>query len=270
MIQQIILGLVLNIIVAIIAHSRKSLTLYGSLTAIIIGLIIFVGAGGFSWILLTVFFISSSIITHIKKSYKSKLSSEYKKSRRDYIQVIANGAVPAIFSIIYFYTNSQAALLTVIATIAANCSDTWASELGVLSKGKNISILTFKPIPRGESGGVSLWGTIAAAMGSTLIALLYSINLLINSKLAVQTIVIYFIAITIIGLIGSFIDSVLGLTLQARYRDNDNKMTEERKSKKGSNVRISGWQYMTNNMVNLTTSILTSLIAYGVFAAISQ
>ena len=55
--------------------------------------------------------------------------------------------------------------------MAAANSDTWASEIGSMSKGKPISVKTFKRAERGTSGAVSLLGTFAAVVGSFLIAL---------------------------------------------------------------------------------------------------
>ncbi len=59
-------------------------------------------------------------------------------------------------------------LMGFIVCIASANSDTWASEIGSLSKKNPIYIRTFKRIERGTSGAISLLGSIAALSGSLL------------------------------------------------------------------------------------------------------
>lgn len=56
-----------------------------------------------------------------------------------------------------------------VAFMAVNCGDTLASELGMLSPHPPVLITSGRPVAPGQDGGVSLWGTVAAALGGLLI-----------------------------------------------------------------------------------------------------
>jgi uncharacterized membrane protein len=54
----------------------------------------------------------------------------------------------------------------------ATCmGDTLASELGILSPGRPIHLLTLRPVPPGTNGAVSLLGLGASALGGALMGL---------------------------------------------------------------------------------------------------
>ena len=113
------------------------------------------------------FFCSSSLWSKMKSSNKRKAEELLVKgSQRDWQQVMANGGLAAMASALYYYTGAPIWLLGACICIAAANSDTWASEVGSMSKGKPISIKTFRRVDRGTSGAVSLLGTCAAVMGS--------------------------------------------------------------------------------------------------------
>ena len=115
---------------------------------------------------------SSSLWSKIKSSNKRKAEELLVKgSQRDWQQVMANGGLAAMASALYYFTEAPIWLLGFCICIAAANSDTWASEIGSMSKGKPISIKTFKRVDRGTSGAVSLLGTFAAVVGSFIIAL---------------------------------------------------------------------------------------------------
>ena len=92
--------------------------------------------------------------------------------------------------------------------MASANSDTWASEIGTLSKNKPIYIRTFKRIEKGTSGAVSLLGAIAALLGSLLISLL-AIGFFNWS--------FHFFIIFIFGFLGNVIDTIIGAFYQQVY-----------------------------------------------------
>ena len=89
---------------------------------------------------------------------------------RDLGQALANGGAAAVFAAAFGLAVTphirdlwQAAMLGALAAVTA---DTWATELGVLSRRPPVMITTGKPAVPGRSGAVSTGGTLAAAAGA--------------------------------------------------------------------------------------------------------
>jgi uncharacterized protein (TIGR00297 family) len=61
-------------------------------------------------------------------------------------------------------------LIGYVASLATKLSDTFASEIGKAYGKRTFLITTFKPVPPGTEGAVSLEGTLAGVVGSILIA----------------------------------------------------------------------------------------------------
>lgn len=151
-------------------------------------------------------------------------------------------------------------LIASIGLAAAN-SDTWASEIGSRTKGVTRSIITFKKIEQGESGGISLLGTFSALLGSVFIAVL-SYLLILSLVVPIYNWYYYLIIIRIAGFIGNLIDSILGILIQEKYLDsNTNKILEQTNNRK-EYQKMSGIQYINNSVVNLITTVSITVIFY--------
>ncbi|WP_413308775.1 DUF92 domain-containing protein [Bacillus sp. 1P10SD] len=132
-------------------YSLKSLTVSGALAAIITGLTVYVGFGINGLVLLGVFFASSSIWSKYKSSAKSSIEEKLAKgATRDWRQVFANGGAAGFFSIVHYYHPNQIWLIGFAVCLASANSDTWASEIGSLSRKNPIYIRTFKRIEKGD------------------------------------------------------------------------------------------------------------------------
>lgn len=261
----LLIGLILSAAVAFIAYQRNSLTRSGMMVATFNGALLFWWGGWLVWVCLILFFISSSILSKIKHRAKQSLEDvQVRGGRRDHVQVMANSLVPLIFSFIYFYFVANPFLLVASVTaIASSNSDTWASELGVLSKGKTISILSFKVIDKGLSGGISLFGTFIAFLGALFIGLSYgSLVYLIQQQ--TLTFALSSMAIIVLGgFAGCFVDSYLGAALQAKYKVmSTGKMTEKRIFNNEATVLIAGIRWITNDVVNFSSSLTAALLAF--------
>ena len=151
MFVDIIVGVSISLVIAGLAYLKKSLTVSGLIAAVIFGTILYVYGGIVVWISLIMFFISSSLLTKLHE--KREVDKEHKG--RNYIQVISNALPAAIFSVLYFYFDNLIFLIGAVVAIAASNSDTWASEIGILSKGKTRYIVNFKLAPIGISSGIT-------------------------------------------------------------------------------------------------------------------
>ena len=234
-------GILLNASLALGALYKKSVTPLASAAGFIVGMGLYQVGGVFLWVSLTFFFLSSTIIGRIKSASRKEIAKiQHKTGKRDWIQVLAN-TLPALFSAcFYFFTDETLWLTAAFAAFAAANADTWASEIGVLSSKKPVSILTGKPVPAGISGGITILGTISSAGGALMIA---AISMFAGSIYLAQAFIVL-----ICGFFGSVVDSVLGAALQAKYKDSEYGFLTERPE---GNTIVAGLAWMNNDMVNL-------------------
>jgi uncharacterized protein (TIGR00297 family) len=254
---QLTLGIVLSLGTALISFRIKLLSLNGAVLTFILGSIIF-GLGGLTYTIpILVFFLSSSFISFFGKKRKKEYESYYEKgSVRDFYQVFANGGIAGMLVICDYLFNWQYFYPLYLSSIAAACADTWATEIGVFSKHEPRLITTFKAAERGTSGAVSLLGSAAATVGSTVIALTGAIFF---SDYAYNSTWILIVLVTLSGLLGSFFDSFLGSTLQAQYECRIcSKITEKKIHCQQKSLLVKGKKWLNNDIVNIF-SILFSV-----------
>lgn len=164
---------------------------------------------------------------------------------------------------INFENNYYASLLAVsiMSSFACVNADTWASELGILSKSDPVLITTLKKVPRGTNGGISNWGLFVSFAGGVFIGLFYYIGslLFIDRDIFLDSPPQYPIIILsgLAGFLGSLIDSLLGATLQFSGQTPEGFIVEEIDAKV---VKISGRKILNNHAVNLFSCLLTAII----------
>jgi uncharacterized protein (TIGR00297 family) len=144
---------------------------------------------------------------------KSEVNEKFSKgSQRDAGQVLANGSIGALLVVAAFlFPQSSWLWIAYTGAMAAVNADTWATELGVLSKRAPRLISSGRRVEIGTSGGVSLAGYLAALAAAALIGLTAA---LFSPSLPFLIVVIVSV---LGGLAGSTLDSLLGATLQAIY-----------------------------------------------------
>lgn len=107
-----------------------------------------------------------------------------------------------------------------ISGVFACCNgDTWASELGtVFSDSDPYLVTTFKKVPKGTNGGISVIGTVFSTLGGLAIGISQYFTIYYFSEKSLwmyappQWPIIFFGALG--GFLGSLIDSLMGATLQ--------------------------------------------------------
>lgn len=260
--MQLTIGFILAAFVAYFAYRAHSLDKSGAFAATFVGTIIF-GIGGWRWaILLLTFFITSSGLSRAFKKRKQGLSEKFSKgNERDAGQVFGNGGLATLFAALHaFYPESIIPWIGFAASLAAVNADTWATELGVLNPTPPHMITNLrKHVEKGTSGGISLWGTLASLLGSSIIALpavLLSPTAPMNAN--------YFLLLTVAGLAGSLFDSVLGATVQAMYYcPTDQKETEKHPLHTcgTQTVHIRGWKWLDNDLVNFACGAFGAVVA---------
>jgi uncharacterized protein (TIGR00297 family) len=256
------LGLI--IISSLDSYRKKSLSKSGALSACFLGCFVYI-SGGFVFLTgLFVFYFSSSYMTKYKKNKKDILTKDLheKSGKRDGIQVMANGGIPLAIALIYLINPEELLITLYFVAFSASTSDTWASEIGVLSQKRPVSILTFKKIEKGISGGISVLGIMFSFFGSFFIAIFYVLTRF--QFLDLEILIENFILISILGFLGSIIDSFIGATIQPLYLNkNTNKHTE--KFKEGSTKKIKGIKFFNNDVVNFVSISIMIIFAYLYF-----
>lgn len=281
---QLGVGLVLSGLIGLVAYRGGSLTGSGVLGAILVGTAIF-GFGGWVWgMLLITFFVLSSLLSHFRASAKVDLAEKFAKGhRRDIGQVLANGGAGALIAVISAVCPHPALFVAFVGAVATVNADTWATELGVLSKWSPRLVTTWRRVERGTSGGVSALGTLAAIAGAATVGLAAITYLALDglwgsvepATLGVGGVWKMFqivLVASVAGLAGSSFDSLLGATVQAIYYDlRRHKETEKRYALDGQpNVHRRGWRWLGNDQVNLFSSFVGSAAAILVWYVLSQ
>ncbi len=189
--------LLLPLAAGLAAYFSKALDATSAVAGTIMGYMI-IFSRGFDWfLLLMVFFACSMAVTKYK--YRRKKQMGLSEKRRTIENVLGNGIAPLFFAL---WGNP----FSFVAALAAATSDTFSSEIGVLSKEKPVSILDFKTkLKPGTNGAVSTLGNIAMIAGSGIIA---TASLFVFNDWGVFWVALW------LGILGSMIDSVIGATLE--------------------------------------------------------
>lgn len=253
---QLLLGGILGIAFAAAAYAAGALTLDGAVGAFLIGGLTF-GFGGIPLaILLIAFFLSSSLLSSLGRSRKRRFAGMFSKSgKRDLGQVFANGGAAVLFAVAYGLTQDSLWLAGFVGTIAVATADTWATEIGILSRRRPRLITTGERVERGTSGAVSLLGYFAILSGSGLIG---SLGWALMSDWRFLPIALF------AGTLGSTVDSLLGATIQAIFLCPVCNIETEQSPKHACGTktqRVRGLNWLRNDQVNFTATVVGALAA---------
>lgn len=253
--------------VALLAHRRGSLSRGGVLGALGVGTVVFGGGGALPAALVLTFFGSSTALSHWRQERKRAVASEFAKGeRRDAWQVLANGgAASALVAFGHVRPEAPwfAGLVGALATVNA---DTWATEVGILSARPPRLITTLRPVRAGASGGVTPLGAGAAFLGAALIGAVAALGSRLGLASAARCHPVRMVPLAVVaGLAGSFCDSLLGATVQARYHCPVCDLpTERRRHRCGATTRLAGgWRWCDNDLVNFLSSLCGAAVGWG-------
>jgi uncharacterized protein (TIGR00297 family) len=258
-------GFLLALAIAAVARLLHSLTNSGAAAAVVLGTVVYGFGGWQAATLLITFFIGSSMVGRVAKPRDLQSEAKYAKgSVRDAGQVLGNGIVAGALSVAI--SAQPLALwpwLGYAGAVAAVNADTWATELGALSKTPPILIThPGERVSAGTSGGVTTVGTLAALLGATAIA---GISVLVNPTATKQTWAM--LPVLVGGFAGALFDSYAGATVQAMYRcSRDGTETEQHPFHRCGAVteRVRGWAWLNNDRVNLACSLAGASTAIGI------
>jgi uncharacterized protein (TIGR00297 family) len=248
--------------IAFAARATRALTTSGAITATVVGSATM--AAGWSWgALLIAFFVSSSALSRIGIDIKHERTSSMleKSGERDAVQVLANGGVFAFAGVGNLLAPWEGWLAIGGGALAAATADTWATEIGTLTRATPRLITTGYAVPAGTSGAVTPLGTVAMLVGSAL-PTLCMVGLVWPRHIALAS----FTG----GVAGALADSVAGATMQARRRcASCDALTERAVHSCGAyTVHAGGVTWLSNDAVNVLCSLVGALVALIVARAV--
>jgi uncharacterized protein (TIGR00297 family) len=251
-------GALIAFIIAAVAWARGSLTPSGILGALLIGTLVFGFTGAVGAAALIGFFISSSALSKAFRGRKVSVEEEYAKTgTRDIGQALANGGVAAVAAALMAATGDARYAQAMLGALAVANADTWATELGVLSRSSPRLITTLGTVAPGTSGAVSGMGLLASTVGAAFIGVVAAL------AGAAWSLVPWLVGV---GVVGSLMDSLLGATVQdVRWCEACGKETERRIHRCGQATRPHhGFAWLGNDTVNLLATAVGAVLAFWV------
>ncbi len=193
---------------AALARALRGVDRSGSLAGGFVCFLLFACIGPTAFAALGTLFLMTWISTRF--GYRRKLAlglAEHREGRNSW-QVLANLAVPALCSVLFSTTGNRTWVVAALGALAESATDTVASEIGQYHRQNARMITTWKRVPAGTDGGITLPGSLAGlAAGLVVVAVGTVGGMIPQSQIWIPATA---------GFGGMLIDSVLGATLQRR------------------------------------------------------
>lgn len=258
-VPRIVIGGLLATAIGITGHRARALSWSGAVAAAIVGTV--AAAAGWNWaIVLIAYFGVSTLLSKLGSQRKRTMLGGVvdKTGARDATQVMANG-FPFLFCALVVTirpgANAFDWMTSAAASLAASAADTWATEVGTLVGRTPRSILTWRPMNVGESGGVTLPGGFAAVAGAAFVGVVAALA-------GLNAVALPFIVLG--GMAGACMDSIVGASIQRRsWCDACGQATEMRTHTCGAVTRhTGGFGWLENDGVNLIATVTGGLIPW--------
>lgn len=240
-------------LIALPAIRWKALSVSGGIAALIfIFALAFLARRSLDVIYTAVIFIAVSISSKLSKKLGNKKETQKKSGRNGY-QITGVGLWALVAVTLNYIFGAKMLYLLFFLALAEQFSDSMASDIGSITKKKNIDIITLKPVEKGLSGGVSLLGTLCACIGAFGILLIpYAFSMLRTGE---------YVTLALLAFAGAMIDSVLGSLLQALYLCPEcGEKTELPEHCNRKTTHIKGLRIIDNVSVNLISGLITCII----------
>lgn len=266
LVLRVIVGAVLAIVIGFAGHRARALSWSGAVAAAIVGTAAAAAGWSLAVVLIAYFGVSSLLSKLGARRKRARMAGVVDKTgARDATQVMANGFPFLICALMSMIDSGHADIwkICAVGSLAASAADTWATEIGTLVGQTPRSILTFRRMTVGESGGVTLVGWIAAAAGATFVA---TVAVVAGNDLFVWPFI--FIG----GFVGAAVDSLVGASIQRRgWCDACDRATEMRIHVCGTVTRhTGGLAWLENDGVNLIATVTGAVVPWPIIVLLGH
>ena len=168
------MGILVNAALAGAAYKARTVDMSGVVAGFLVGLTIYLFLDWEGYLLLLSFFVIGSACT--KFGYETKAAHKIAQEgggRRGARNALANAGVAMACAVFAAATGHPVLFgLAFAGAFATAASDTASSEIGQVIGRRTFLLTTFRPVPRGTEGAVSLEGTLAGVAASLVIGAL--------------------------------------------------------------------------------------------------
>jgi len=242
---RLIIALCLNAVIALATYLMKMISKSGAIGGFVVGALIYYFTDWRGYIVLVTFFIIGTLVTKVK--YKDKASkgiAQEDEGRRGAKHAVANCSASLLLGIAAYFAfragAERAAILLMagyVGAFATAVSDTASSEIGQAYGKTTILLTSFKRVPPGTEGAVSLEGTLAGIAASLLLGIIALASGVIFGFTGL-------LAIVLAAFIGNTLESVIGSTIEQL-------------------------PFITNEVTNFLNTVIGALAAIGLYAVMS-
>ncbi|MCA1730751.1 MAG: DUF92 domain-containing protein [Actinobacteria bacterium] len=190
---------------ASLAYVLRMVSRGGAIGGFAVGAVIYACLGPQGFSVLAFFVVVGSVLTRLGYQSKQRRGiAQSHRGRRGARNALANCGVALLCALLAALTDSEALTAAFVASLGAAFADTAESEVGQLARRTPRLITTFRKVPLGTDGAVSLPGTLAGLVAAGLTALLgLALGLMAGSGMALLVVLAAFLGTVADSLIGA-------------------------------------------------------------------
>lgn len=190
------------------ARLLRGVSRSGAIAGAAVSFVLYLCAGPGAFVTLVCVFVLATIATRFGYARKRARGTGEKSGGRTASQVLANLGVAGLAALFFALWHGPVVLVALSAALAEAAADTVSSECGQAMRDHAWLITTWRTVPAGTDGGISVAGTLAGAVAAFVVAVICVSVGLISRNAA--------LLVWVSGVLGMLFDSVLGASLERR------------------------------------------------------
>ena len=162
-------GVAITVPVTLMAYFARAVDRSGAVAGVLLAIVLYVYAAWPGLVMLGGLMVLGTGVTRLGHARKEALGlAEGGGGRRGFGSVGANTGAGVAFAFLAVATpHSEAFSIAMVAAFATSLFDTTATEFGQAFGRRHILVTTWRAVPEGTTGGVSVAGTVAGVLAAT-------------------------------------------------------------------------------------------------------